>query len=461
MDDKLHAMVEGFSPRPRADDFDDEFDEMETAADMENFPPVEEKFAVGGTDSSSDAFPEGGEESTYDEGAEGSEGEIERPEDPVVEETSHIPAAEPAAPPSENNLSSSSLAEGESAAPSSPGEKGKEALSLTVPVSQNDTEAGAASEVLPPPKVPLEASSDEPSSKDASSASVSASASASVSDGEHQDASSSVSSEVCEEPVSFPEEYKPEPLSQGKPAVDVTDSSSVSVSKEIPLAQVEGASSAAAPSSSEILALLNQILLMQSKNISEEAGKQVASVVVADIARQLHLLSDEASKQILAQVEKDLYERLMPDILNKLSDSVNRQLSPLTDTLESSKKSLENTQSTLDAFNEAIKKNQEVAKSFDHFNDQLIKTLDDSLNEEIKNKADAFSASLSSSVASITNNASSYIAQNFKSAFEHFAKVYGLCAFGKHYFWGFIFNPLTFLLFANSILLLFILRGLL
>lgn len=452
MDDKLHAMVEGFSPRPRADDFDDEFDEMETAADMENFPPVEEKFAVDGTDSSSDAFPEGGEESTYDEGAEGSEGEIERPEDPAVEETSHIPAAEPASPPSENNLSSSSLAEGESAAPSSPGESGKEALSLTVPVSQNDTDAGAASEVLPPPKVPLEAPSDEPSPKDASSASAS--------DGEHLEASS-VSSEVCEEPVSSPEENKPEPLPQGKPAVDVTDGSAVSVSKEIPLAQVEGASSDAAPSSSEILALLNQILLMQSKNISEEAGKQVASVVVADIARQLHLLSDEASKQILAQVEKDLYERLMPDILNKLSDSVNRQLSPLTDTLESSKKSLENTQSTLDAFNEAIKKNQEVAKSFDHFNDQLIKTLDDSLNEEIRNKADAFSASLSSSVASITNNASSYIAQNFKSAFEHFAKVYGLCAFGKHYFWGFIFNPLTFLLFANSILLLFILRGLL
>lgn len=456
MDDKLHAMVEGFSPRPRADDFDDEFDEMETAADMENFPPVEEKFAVDGADSSSDAFPEGGEESTYDEGEEGSEGEIERPEDPAVEETSHIPAAEPAAPPSENNLSSSSLAEGESAAPSSPGESGREALSLTVPVSQNDTDAGAVSEVLPPPKGPLEAASDEPSSKDSSSAPPSAS----VSDGEHPDASS-VSSKVCEEPVSSPEENKPEPLSQGKPAVDVTDGSAVSVSKEIPLAQVEGASSDAAPSSSEILALLNQILLMQSKNISEEAGKQVASVVVADIARQLHLLSDEASKQILAQVEKDLYERLMPDILNKLSDSVNRQLSPLTDTLESSKKSLENTQSTLDAFNEAIKKNQEVAKSFDHFNDQLIKTLDDSLNEEIKNKADAFSASLSSSVASITNNASSYIAQNFKSAFEHFAKVYGLCAFGKHYFWGFIFNPLTFLLFANSILLLFILRGLL
>lgn len=452
MDDKLHAMVEGFSPRPRADDFDDEFDEMETAADMENFPPVEEKFAVDGADSSSDAFPEGSEESTYDEGAEGSEGEIERPEDPAVEETSHIPAAEPAAPPSENNLSFSSLADGESPAPSSPGERGKEALSLTVPVSQNDTDAGAVSEVLPLPKGPLEASSDEPSFKDASSASVS--------DGEHPEASSSVSSEVCEEPVSSPEENKPEPLSQGKPAVDLIDSSSVSTEKKLSL--VEGAAaSPTAPSSSEILALLNQILLMQSKNISEEAGKQVASVVVADIARQLHLLSDEASKQILAQVEKDLYERLMPDILNKLSDSVNRQLSPLTDTLESSKKSLENTQSTLDAFNEAIKKNQEVAKSFDHFNDQLIKTLDDSLNEEIKNKADAFSASLSSSVASITNNASSYIAQNFKSAFEHFAKVYGLCAFGKHYFWGFIFNPLTFLLFANSILLLFILRGLL
>lgn len=456
MDDKLHAMVEGFSPRPRADDFDDEFDEMETAADMENFPPVEEKFAVDGTDSSSDAFPEGSEESTYDEGAEGSEGEIERPEDPAVEETSHIPAAEPAAPPSENNLSFSSLADGESAAPSSPGERGKEALSLTVPVSQNDTDAPAASEVLPLPKGPLEVPSDEPSSKDASSAS----ASASVSAGEHQDTSSSVSPEVCEEPVSSPEENKPEPLSQGKPAVDVIDSSSVSAENKLSL--VEGAAaSPTVPSSSEILALLNQILLMQSKNISEEAGKQVASVVVADIARQLHLLSDEASKQILAQVEKDLYERLMPDILNKLSDSVNRQLSPLTDTLESSKKSLENTQSTLDAFNEAIKKNQEVAKSFDHFNDQLVKTLDDSLNEEIRNKADAFSASLSSSVASITNNASSYIAQNFKSAFEHFAKVYGLCAFGKHYFWGFIFNPLTFLLFANSILLLFILRGLL
>lgn len=456
MDDKLHAMVEGFSPRPRADDFDDEFDEMETAADMENFPPVEEKFAVDGADSSSDAFPEGSEESTYDEGAEGSEGEIERPEDPAVEETSHIPAAEPAAPPSENNLSFSSLADGESPAPSSPGERGKEALSLTVPVSQNDTDAGAVSEVLPLPKDPLEVPSDEPSSKDASFAS----ASASVSDGEHPEASSSVSSEVCEEPVPSPEETKHEPLSQGKPAVDVIDSSSVSAENKLSL--VEGAAaSPTAPSSSEILALLNQILLMQSKNISEEAGKQVASVVVADIARQLHLLSDEAAKQILAQVEKDLYERLMPDILNKLSDSVNRQLSPLTDTLESSKKSLENTQSTLDAFNEAIKKNQEVAKSFDHFNDQLIKTLDDSLNEEIKNKADAFSASLSSSVASITNNASSYIAQNFKSAFEHFAKVYGLCAFGKHYFWGFIFNPLTFLLFANSILLLFILRGLL
>lgn len=456
MDDKLHAMVEGFSPRPRADDFDDEFDEMETAAAMENFSPVEEKFAVDGADSSSDAFPEGSEESTYDEGAEGSEGEIERPEDPAVEETSHIPAAEPAAPPSENHLSSSSLADGESAAPSSPGESGKEALSLTVPVSPNDTDAGAASEVLPPSKVPLEVPSDEPSSKDASSVS----ASASVSDGEHQDTSSSVSSEVCEEPVSSPEETKHEPLSQGKPAADVTDSSSVSAENTPSLAE-GAAASPTAPSSSEILALLNQILLMQSKNISEEAGKQVASVVVADIARQLHLLSDEASKQILAQVEKDLYERLMPDILNKLSDSVNRQLSPLTDTLESSKKSLENTQSTLDAFNDAIKKNQEVAKSFDHFNDQLIKTLDDSLNEEIKNKADAFSASLSSSVASITNNASNYIAQNFKSAFEHFAKVYGLCAFGKHYFWGFIFNPLTFLLFANSILLLFILRGLL
>lgn len=455
MDDKLHAMVEGFSPRPRVDDFDDEFDEMETAADMENFPPVEEKFAVDAADSPSDAFPEGSEESTYDEEEEGSEGEIERPEDPAVEETSHIPAAVPAAPPSENNLSSSSLSYGESTTPSSPGESGKGALSLTVPVSQNDTDASAVSEVLPFPKGPLEVPSDELSSKDASSAS----AFASVSDGEHQDASS-VSSKVCEEPVSSPEENKPEPLSQEKPAVDVTDDSSASAANTLSLGEAP-VGSPAAPSSSEILALLNQILLMQSKNISEEAGKQVASVVVADITRQLNLLSDEASKQILAQVEKDLYDRLMPDILNKLSDSVNRQLVPLTDTLESSKKSLENIQSTLDAFNEAIKKNQEVAKSFEHFNDQLIKTLDDSLHEEIKNKADAFSASLSSSVASITNNASNYIAQNFKSAFEHFAKVYGLCAFGKHYFWGFIFNPLTLLLFANSILLLFILRGLL
>lgn len=447
MDDKLHAMVGGFSQRPRPDDFDDEFDEMETAASgMEDFSPVEEKYAADGADSSSDAFPEGGDESTYDEGGEGPEGEIERPEEAMTEETSHIPAAEPAAPPSENHLSSGSLSEEEIAA-SSPGEsKDQEVLSLAVPVPQNDTETGAAPEVLPPPKPPLEAPMGEPSAKDNSSASVS--------DGEHQDAPS-VSPEVCEDPVSSPEENKPEPLSQEKPATDVSDDSSVSAAN--PLSLGEAPASPAAPSSSEILALLNQILLMQSKNISEEAGKQVASVV----ARQLHLLSDEASKQILAQVEKDLYERLMPDVLSKLSDSVNRQLAPLSDTLKSSQKSLEETRSTLDSFREAIKKNQEVAKSFDHFNDQLVKTLDDSLNEEIKNKADAFSASLSSSVASITNNASTYIAQNFKSAFQHFAKVYGLCAFGKHYFWGFIFNPLTFLLFVNSILLLFILRGLL
>lgn len=452
MDDKLHAMVGGFSQRPRPDDFDDEFDEMETAASaMEDFSPVEEKYAADGADPSSDAFPEGGDESTYDEGGEGSEGEIERPEETMTEETSHIPAAEPAAPPSENHLSSGSLSEEEIAA-SSPGEsKDKEALSLADPVPQNHTEAGAAPEVLPPPKPPLEAPMDEPSAKNAPSASAS--------DGEHQDASS-VSPEVCEDPVSSPEENKSEPLSQERPAVDVSDDSSVSAANTLSLGKAPGASPAA-PSSSEILALLNQILLMQSKNISEEAGKQVASVVVADIARQLHLLSDEASKQILQQVEKDLYERLMPDVLSKLSDSVNRQLAPLSDTLKSSQKSLEETRSTLDSFREAIKKNQEVAKSFDHFNDQLVKTLDDSLNEEIKNKADAFSASLSSSVASITNNASTYIAQNFKSAFQHFAKVYGLCAFGKHYFWGFIFNPLTFLLFVNSILLLFILRGLL
>lgn len=450
MDDKLHAMVGGFSQRPRPDDFDDEFDEMETAASaMENFSPVEEKYAADGADSSSDAFSEGSDESTYDEGGEGSEGEIERPEETMTEETSHIPAAEPAAPPSENDLSSGSLSEEEIAASSSPGEsKDKEALSLAVPVPQNHTETGAVPEVLPPPKPPLEAPLGEPSAKDIPSASAS--------DGEHQNASS-VSSEVCEDPVSSPEENKPEPLSQEKPAADISDDSSVSAENKIPLAEAPVAS----PSSSEILALLNQILLMQSKNISEEAGKQVASVVVADIARQLHLLSDEASKQILQQVEKDLYERLMPDVLSKLSDSVNRQLAPLSDTLKSSQKSLEETRSTLDSFREAIKKNQEVAKSFDHFNDQLVKTLDDSLNEEIKNKADAFSASLSSSVASITNNASTYIAQNFKSAFQHFAKVYGLCAFGKHYFWGFIFNPLTFLLFVNSILLLFILRGLL
>lgn len=452
MDDKLHAMVGGFSQRPRPDDFDDEFDEMETAASaMENFSPVEEKYAADGADSSSDAFPEGGDESTYDEGGEGSEGEIERPEETMTEETSHIPAAEPAAPPSENHLSSGSLSEEESAA-SSPGEsKDKEALSSAVPVPQNHTETGAVPEVLPPPKPPLEAPMGEPSAKDVSSASAS--------DGEHQDASS-VSPEVCEDPVSSPEENKPGPLSPKKPAVDVSDDSSVSAANTLSLGKAPGALPAA-PSSSEILALLNQILLMQSKNISEEAGKQVASVVAADIARQLHLLSDEASKQILQQVEKDLYERLMPDVLSKLSDSVNRQLAPLSDTLKSSQKSLEETRSTLDSFREAIKKNQEVAKSFDHFNDQLVKTLDDSLNEEIKNKADAFSASLSSSVASITNNASTYIAQNFKSAFQHFAKVYGLCAFGKHYFWGFIFNPLTFLLFVNSILLLFILRGLL
>lgn len=452
MDDKLHAMVGGFSQRPRPDDFDDEFDEMETAAsDMEDFSPVEEKYAADGADSSSDAFPEGGDESTYDEGGEGSEGEIERPEETMTEETSHIPAAEPAAPASENHLSSSPLSEEESA-PSSPGEsKDKEALPSAVPVPPNDTETGAVPEVLPPPKTSLEAPMDEPSAKDISSASVS--------DGEHQDASS-VSSEVCEDPVSSPEESKSEPLSQEKPAVDVTDDSSASAANTLSLGKAS-VGSPAAPSSSEILALLNQILLIQSKNISEEAGKQVASVVVADIARQLHLLSDEASKQILQQVEKDLYERLMPDVLSKLSDSVNRQLAPLSDTLKSSQKSLEETRSTLDSFREAIKKNQEVAKSFDHFNDQLVKTLDDSLNEEIKNKADAFSASLSSSVASITNNASTYIAQNFKSAFQHFAKVYGLCAFGKHYFWGFIFNPLTFLLFVNSILLLFILRGLL
>lgn len=452
MDDKLHAMVGGFSQRPRPDDFDDEFDEMEEApSDAENFLPVEEKYAADGADSSSDAFSEGGDESTYDEGGDGSEGEIERPEETMTEETSHIPAAEPAAPPSENHLSSGSLSEEEIAAPSSPGEsKDKEALSLAVSVSPNDTDASAAPEVLPPPKPPLEAPMDEPSAKNAPSASAS--------DGEHQDASS-ISSEVCEDPVSSPEENKPEPLSQEKPAVDVSDDSSVSAANTLSLGKAPA--SPAAPSSSEILALLNQILLMRSKNISEEAGKQVASVVVADIARQLHLLSDEASKQILQQVEKDLYERLMPDVLSKLSDSVNRQLAPLSDTLKSSQKSLEETRSTLDSFREAIKKNQEVAKSFDHFNEQLVKTLDDSLNEEIKNKADAFSASLSSSVASITNNASTYIAQNFKSAFQHFAKVYGLCAFGKYYFWGFIFNPLTFLLFVNSILLLFILRGLL
>lgn len=437
MDDKLHAMVGGFSQRPRPDDFDDEFDEMETAASaMEDFSPVEEKYAADGADSSSDAFSEGSDESTYDEGGEGSEGEIERPEETMTEETSHIPAAEPAAPPSENHLSSGSLSEEEIATPSSSESKDKEALSLAVPV---------------PPKPPLEAPMGESSAKDISSASAS--------DGEHQDASS-VSSEVGEDPVSSPEENKPEPLSQEKPAVDVSNDSSVSAANTLSLGEAP-VGSPAAPSSSEILALLNQILLMQSKNISEEAGKQVASVVAADIARQLHLLSDEASKQILQQVEKDLYERLMPDVLSKLSDSVNRQLAPLSDTLKSSQKSLEETRSTLDSFREAIKKNQEVAKSFDHFNDQLVKTLDDSLNEEIKNKADAFSASLSSSVASITNNASTYIAQNFKSAFQHFAKVYGLCAFGKHYFWGFIFNPLTFLLFVNSILLLFILRGLL
>lgn len=277
---------------------------------------------------------------------------------------------------------------------------------------------------------------------------------------------------------SVPEEHSPDKkdLSAEKVSPSIPSSSNVvcaaspdawSVSSEkASVAAPSIPDALAAGSSDPTLALLQQVLTMRLGSISDELSQRVAASVstalitsltnyqteyVSKSKSDLISFSEEWKKSLVELVANSVKKDVLPPLLDEVSRQMEEKTSSLMSSLDDFQTILAENKSTLQAFNQSIQQNKNIAGDFSKIRQEANQFMKDDTDKLLSH----FKSLLNESLADITNKSSQFIAKNIERSFNKFGKAYGLST-SKNWIFSFMFNPLTFLSLANLILLLVI-----
>lgn len=219
-------------------------------------------------------------------------------------------------------------------------------------------------------------------------------------------------------------------------------------------------------SSDPTLTLLQQVLTMRLDSISAELSKQVASSVstaliasltnfqteyVSKSKSDLVSFSEEWKKSLVELVANSVKKDVLPPLLDEVSREMEEKTSSLMSSLDDFQTILAENKSTLQAFNQSIQQNKNIAGDFSKIRQEANQFMKDDTDKLLSH----FKSLLNESLADITNKSSQFIAKNIERSFNKFGKAYGLST-SKNWIFSFMLNPLTFLSLANLILLLVI-----
>lgn len=273
---------------------------------------------------------------------------------------------------------------------------------------------------------------------------------------------------------SVPEEHSPDkkdlsaekvspsiPSSSNVVCVASPDASSVS-SEKASVAAPSISGSLATGSSDPTLALLQQVLTMRLDSISDELSKRVATALIASLTNfqteyvsksksDLISFSEEWKKSLVELVANSVKKDVLPPLLDEVSRQMEEKTSSLTSSLDDFQTILAENKSTLQAFNQSIQQNKNIAGDFSKIRQEANQFMKDDTDKLLSH----FKSLLNESLADITNKSSQFIAKNIERSFNKFGKAYGLST-SKNWIFSFLLNPLTFLSLANLILLLVI-----
>lgn len=338
------------------------------------------------------------------------------------------------------------------------------------------TASSAPSSAQPTSSVPASAAAPAASSAgqpietaDASSASVSPEISGENSsmDARFSETNDSVPEEhVSDKKVLSSEKVSPSiPSSPSVVGPALPDASAVSSEKangsvpSIPVLSALG-------SSDPTLTLLQQVLTMRLDSISAELSQQVASSVstaliasltnfqteyVSKSKSDLISFSEEWKKSLVELVGNSVKKDVLPPLLDEVSRQMEEKTSSLMSSLDDFQTILAENKSTLQAFNQSIQQNKNIAGDFSKIRQEANQFMKDDTDKLLSH----FKSLLNESLADITNKSSQFIAKNIERSFNKFGKAYGLST-SKNWIFSFMLNPLTFLSLANLILLLVI-----
>ena len=239
------------------------------------------------------------------------------------------------------------------------------------------------------------------------------------------------------------------------------DASSVS-SEKASVAAPSIPGSLAAGSSDPTLILLQQVLTIRLGSISDELSNRVATVVIASLTNfqteyvsksksDLISFSEEWKKSLVELVANSVKKDVLPPLLDEVSRQMEEKTSFLMSSLDDFQTILAENKSTLQAFNQSIQQNKNIAGDFSKIRQEANQFMKDDTDKLLSH----FKSLLNESLADITNKSSQFIAKKIERSFNKFGKAYGLST-SQNWIFSFMFNPLTFLSLANLILLLVI-----
>lgn len=239
------------------------------------------------------------------------------------------------------------------------------------------------------------------------------------------------------------------------------DASSVS-SEKASVAAPSISDSLAAGSSDPTLTLLQQVLTMRLDSISDELSQRVAKELIASLTNfqteyvsksksDLISFSEEWKKSLVELVANSVKKDVLPPLLDEVSRQMEEKTSSLMSSLDDFQTILAENKSTLQAFNQSIQQNKNIAGDFSKIRQEANQFMKDDTDKLLSH----FKSLLNESLADITNKSSQFIAKNIERSFNKFGKAYGLST-SKNWIFSFVLNPLTFLSLANLILLLVI-----
>lgn len=239
------------------------------------------------------------------------------------------------------------------------------------------------------------------------------------------------------------------------------DASSVSSEKaSVAAPSISGA--LALGSSDPTLVLLQQVLTMRLDSISDELSQRVAKELIASLTNfqteyvsksksDLISFSEEWKKSLVELVANSVKKDVLPPLLDEVSRQMEEKTSSLMSSLDDFQTILAENKSTLQAFNQSIQQNKNIAGDFSKIRQEANQFMKDDTDKLLSH----FKSLLNESLADITNKSSQFIAKNIERSFNKFGKAYGLST-SKNWIFSFLLNPLTFLSLANLILLLVI-----